>query len=57
MNMRRASYLAEIAQARLASGASDDPSTLVPIYLQQPPAETNGAESETHPKVGGLRNS
>lgn len=57
MNMRRASYLAEIAQARLASGESDDPSTLVPIYLQQPPTETNGAESKTHAKVDGLRNS
>jgi tRNA threonylcarbamoyladenosine biosynthesis protein TsaB len=31
--LRRASYLAEIATARLEAGDQDDPDTLVPIYL------------------------
>jgi tRNA threonylcarbamoyladenosine biosynthesis protein TsaB len=34
--LRRASYLAEIAAARLADGYQDDPDALVPIYLSSP---------------------
>ncbi len=34
--LRRAGYLADLAQARLRAGAADDPYTLVPIYLHQP---------------------
>lgn len=35
-SLRRAAYLAELGWERLARGDSDDPSTLSPIYLQQP---------------------
>lgn len=35
--MRRAGYLAELAWRRLASGQADDPATLSPIYLHEPP--------------------
>jgi tRNA threonylcarbamoyladenosine biosynthesis protein TsaB len=34
--LRRAGYLAELAWARLRRGQSDDPYTLVPVYLHQP---------------------
>ncbi len=34
--MRRAGYLAELGQQRLAAGESDDPATLQPIYLRRP---------------------
>jgi tRNA threonylcarbamoyladenosine biosynthesis protein TsaB len=34
--LRRASYLAEIAAARLEANDQDDPDTLVPIYLSSP---------------------
>jgi tRNA A37 threonylcarbamoyladenosine modification protein TsaB len=34
--LRRASYLAEIAAARLAAGLQDDPDALAPIYLSTP---------------------
>jgi len=35
-SLRRAGYLAEIGWARLASGRTDSPTTLTPIYLQTP---------------------
>lgn len=35
--LRRAGFLAELGQKRLASGESDDPATLQPIYLRRPP--------------------
>jgi tRNA threonylcarbamoyladenosine biosynthesis protein TsaB len=34
--LRRAGFLAEVAWQRLNRGESDDPATLVPIYLQHP---------------------
>ncbi len=34
--LRRAGFLAELAWRRLNRGESDDPTTLVPIYLQHP---------------------
>jgi tRNA threonylcarbamoyladenosine biosynthesis protein TsaB len=34
--LRRAGYLAELAWQRLNKGESDDPATLVPLYLQYP---------------------
>lgn len=34
--LRRAGYLAELGWARLNAGQTDDPATLVPIYLQTP---------------------
>jgi tRNA threonylcarbamoyladenosine biosynthesis protein TsaB len=34
--LRRAGFLAEIAWQRLLRGESDDPATLVPLYLQHP---------------------
>jgi tRNA threonylcarbamoyladenosine biosynthesis protein TsaB len=36
VSLRRAGYLAEIAWARLAAGQTDDPHTVVPVYLHQP---------------------
>lgn len=35
-SVRRAAYLAEMSWERLSRGDSDDPSSLSPIYLQQP---------------------
>ena len=35
--LRRASFLAELGQRRLASGDYDDPAILQPIYLRRPP--------------------
>jgi tRNA threonylcarbamoyl adenosine modification protein YeaZ len=35
--LRRASFLAELGQRRLASGDWDDPVTLQPLYLRRPP--------------------
>jgi tRNA threonylcarbamoyladenosine biosynthesis protein TsaB len=34
--VRRASLLAELARARLASGGTDDPNSLEPLYLREP---------------------
>jgi len=34
--LRRAGYLAQIAWRRLKRGETDDPATLVPLYLQHP---------------------
>ena len=34
--MRRAGYLAELGQRRLAAGRADDPASLSPIYLRRP---------------------
>jgi tRNA threonylcarbamoyladenosine biosynthesis protein TsaB len=34
--LRRAGFLAEVAWRRLNRGETDDPATLVPIYLQYP---------------------
>lgn len=38
VSLRRAGYLAEIAWARLAAGQTDDPHTVIPVYLHQPGA-------------------
>jgi hypothetical protein len=38
LTMRRAGYVAELAWQRYATGQSDDPATLSPIYLHEPPA-------------------
>jgi len=35
--LRRAGFLAELGQQRLEAGNSDNPSTLQPLYLRQPP--------------------
>ncbi len=35
--LRRASFLAELGQGRLATGDYDNPDTLQPIYLRRPP--------------------
>jgi tRNA threonylcarbamoyladenosine biosynthesis protein TsaB len=35
-SLRRAGYLAELGWARLRAGQMDDPTTLVPIYIQTP---------------------
>jgi len=35
--LRRASYLVELGQRRLEAGNSDNPTTLQPLYLRQPP--------------------
>lgn len=35
--LRRAGYLAELAWQRYAAGQADDPATLSPIYLHEPP--------------------
>jgi len=35
-SLRRAGYLAEMGWARLRTGQTDDPTTLVPIYIQTP---------------------
>lgn len=43
LSLRRAGYLAELAWVRFAAGERDDPSTLSPIYLQQP----DGAQPPT----------
>ncbi len=40
MRLRRAGVLAEIAWARWQAGDVDDPATLSPIYLHEPPGET-----------------
>ena len=37
LNVRRASYLAEIAWQRHLRGEADDPATLEPVYLHGPP--------------------
>ncbi len=37
LTMRRAGYIAELAWQRLAAGQADDPATLSPIYLHEPP--------------------
>jgi tRNA threonylcarbamoyladenosine biosynthesis protein TsaB len=37
LSMRRAGYIAELAWPRLAAGQADDPATLSPIYLHEPP--------------------
>lgn len=37
LSMRRAGYLAELAWQRLQAGQADDPATLSPIYLHEPP--------------------
>jgi tRNA A37 threonylcarbamoyladenosine modification protein TsaB len=36
--LRRAGYIAELAWHRHAAGQADDPATLSPIYLHEPPA-------------------
>ncbi len=36
VSLRRAGYLAQVAWARLIAGQTDDPHTVVPIYLHQP---------------------
>jgi tRNA threonylcarbamoyladenosine biosynthesis protein TsaB len=36
VRLRRAGFLTEIGWRRLNSGATDDPATLVPVYLQHP---------------------
>lgn len=36
VGLRRAGYLAEIAWTRLTEGHTDDPRTVIPIYLHQP---------------------
>lgn len=38
LSMRRAGYLAELAWTRHIAGQADDPATLSPIYLHEPPA-------------------
>ena len=38
--LRRASFLAELGQMRLANGDSDDPVTLQPLYLRRPSITT-----------------
>ena len=38
LTMRRAGYVAELAWKRYAAGQADDPATLSPIYLHEPPA-------------------
>jgi len=38
-SVRRAAYLAELGWERLAQNESDNPATLSPIYLQQPPID------------------
>jgi len=35
-SLRRAGYLAEVGWAKLRAGQTDDPTTLVPIYIQTP---------------------
>jgi hypothetical protein len=35
--MRRAGYLTELGWQRLTQGRQDDPATLQPLYLRQPP--------------------
>lgn len=35
--LRRAGYLVELGQKRLKAGKGDDPTTLQPLYLRQPP--------------------
>ena len=37
LTMRRAGYVAELAWKRYAAGQADDPATLSPIYLHEPP--------------------
>ncbi|MBM4460259.1 MAG: tRNA (adenosine(37)-N6)-threonylcarbamoyltransferase complex dimerization subunit type 1 TsaB [Chloroflexi bacterium] len=37
LTMRRAGYLAELAWKRFVAGEADDPATLSPIYLHEPP--------------------
>jgi tRNA threonylcarbamoyladenosine biosynthesis protein TsaB len=38
LTMRRAGYVAELAWKRYSAGQADDPVTLSPIYLHEPPA-------------------
>lgn len=46
---RHASWLAELALARLATGASDDPAALEPLYLRRP-AITTSAKMALRPE-------
>ena len=48
LSTRRAAWLAELALARAAAGAFDDPMTLEPLYLRRP-AITTSAKSSSLP--------
>lgn len=50
MGGRRASWLAELALARLASGVGDDPAALEPLYLRRP-AITTSAKMALRPET------
>lgn len=46
-SLRRAGYLAELALERLARGESDNPATLVPLYLHEPGSGPAAAPAES----------
>lgn len=45
--LRRAGALAALAFQRLAEGKTDNPATLVPVYLQRPPVNPNNPAART----------